>query len=258
MGADLVYLGTLHDGIARSKSGRIFLDDLAADNAIPLHKFRNMNDPDSVAGIRAARLDWLFVIGWSQIAGPDVLSAARNGAVGIHPTLLPRGRGRASVPWAILKGLSETGVTMFQLEEGVDTGPILGQLTIPIAPTETATSLYRKVASAHRDLIRAVFPLLESGEFVAVPQNEKIATEWPGRSPADGAIDPSMSIEEVDRLVRATTRPYPGAFLRSEDTLTRVWSGSRSRPAGESVEIVCRDGIYFAVDFEIEASLADS
>jgi len=76
----------------------------------------NVNDPEAVAAIRGFDLDWLLIIGWSQIARRPVLDATRRGALGIHPTLLPEGRGRAAIPWTLLKGLRESGVTLFQLE----------------------------------------------------------------------------------------------------------------------------------------------
>ena len=101
----------------------------------------------------------------------------------MHPTLLPQGRGRAAIPWAILKALPETGVTLFQLDEGVDTGPIIAQKVLPIAANETATTLYERVADAHRSLIGQVWPNLPSGNVQRRIQDESQATIWPGRTP---------------------------------------------------------------------------
>lgn len=243
-GVELSYLGTIHDEIARTKSGRVLLDDFAAEHAVPLHKFRNMNDADAVAALRAADLDWLYVIGWSQMARAEVLSVPRLGAVGIHPTLLPLGRGRASIPWAIIKGLAETGVSMFKLDEGMDTGPLLGQVTVPIGPAETSTTLYEKVIVAHRTLIRDTLPGMLSATIELHEQDHSQATEWPGRTPADGAFVPAEhSVAEIDRFVRALTHPYPGAFVEHEDgSVLRVWAG---RPGGGyGLELVAADGIY--------------
>jgi methionyl-tRNA formyltransferase len=227
LGADLAYLGTIRDDIAPYKAGRIYLDDFASRHNTPLHKFRNMNDPDAVERLRAADLDWLYVIGWSQMAKSEVLSIPRRGVVGIHPTLLPVGRGRASIPWAIIKGLKETGVTMFQLDEGVDTGPILGQVRIPVEDDETSTTLYEKVVASHRTLVRQTYPQIADGTIEPIPQDEERATVWPGRKPADGLLDPEvMDAEHVDRHVRALTHPYPGAFVRVDDKqVLRIWKG---------------------------------
>src|SRR5690242_13717067 len=107
---------TLHDETAVAKSGRIYLNEFCAARHIPLVKVRNINDADALAAIASAQLDWLFIVGWSQIARRDVLNAPRKGVLGMHPTLLPQGRGRAAIPWAILLGLPETGVTLFKLD----------------------------------------------------------------------------------------------------------------------------------------------
>ena len=131
VGGKLDLAVTLPDHQARAKSGRIYLDRFCEDHAIPLVKSRNVNDEAVVEAVKAAEIDWLFIIGWSQIAREPILSAPRMGALGIHPTLLPEGRGRAPIPWAILKGLPRTGVSLFKLDQGVDTGPILDQAVVP-------------------------------------------------------------------------------------------------------------------------------
>src|SRR5690554_2083 len=116
---------TLNDDQARQKSGRVYLDEFCKRKSIPLMKSSHINNKDVIDSIKEADLDWLFIIGWSQIASKELLETPKNGTLGMHPTLLPCGRGRASIPWAILKGLDTTGVTLFKLDEGVDTGPIV-------------------------------------------------------------------------------------------------------------------------------------
>jgi len=254
-GGSLDLLMTLHDHDSTDKSGRVYLDDIARDHGIPLVKVNHINDAAAVAAIREARLDWLFIIGWSQVASQAVLDSTTNGALGMHPTLLPIGRGRAAIPWAIIKGLPTTGVTLFALDSGVDTGPILDQLEIPIAPDETATTLYAKVNDAHQILMRRVWPALRSGTYVLHPQDEALATEWPGRRPEDGRILESMTVDEVDRLVRGVTRPYPGAFWERGSQRVRVWAGTDRATSEEAVEIRLSDGVYFAIDFELEPTL---
>jgi methionyl-tRNA formyltransferase len=252
--ANLVYLGTIRDDIAPNKSGRIYLDDFATINRVPLHKFGNMNEPDAIEAIRKAELDWLFVIGWSQMAKAEVLSVPRLGAVGMHPTLLPKGRGRASIPWAIIKGLDESGVTMFKLDEGMDTGPILGQRVIAIAKDETSTTLYEKVVEAHRTLVRETYPGIADGSIELIPQDESQATEWPGRRPSDGLLEPSiMTAAEVDRHVRALTHPYPGAFVHlDEQRLLRIWAGTPS-VLSEGYALSTLDGTFTATEHQIES-----
>ena len=247
---------SLPDDVARKKSGRIYLDQFAAKHDLPLFKYRSINEPECLARIRSAKLDWLFIIGWSQIAGAELLSIPKRGALGIHPTLLPEGRGRAAIPWAIIKGLTRTGVTMFVLDEGVDTGDIVAQLPVPVDQRETATTLYKKIAQAHRTVIGEVWPLLTAGKVNPRPQDSALATYWPGRTPADGELHNSMSVADADRLVRATTHPYPGAFVRLPDSrILRVWAGSIAvggRSPEGSTRLAFADGSYDATEFVIE------
>ena len=244
-GGTFEVLVTLRDDLAVDKSGRVHLDEIAASQDTPLVKVRNINDPEAVDAIRSADLDWLFIVGWSQIAGPDVLSATRRGVLGMHPTLLPQGRGRASIPWAILKGLRETGVTLFKLDEGVDTGPILEQRHLAIEARETATSLYRKVSDAHVALMREVWPRLLDDSITPRPQDDSSASTWPGRRPEDGEFSFAESTtDEVDRLVRALTHPYPGASVRIDDRVFRVWRGEPSEDVDDPRTFPTKDGHY--------------
>jgi methionyl-tRNA formyltransferase len=256
VGGTLDFVLTLKDSQARTKSGRVYLDAFCRERRIELVKVANINDDEAMRFLEARRPDWLFIIGWSQIARPPVLAVPRRGALGMHPTLLPTGRGRAAVPWAILKDLRETGVTLFQLDEGVDSGPVFMQERIPLASDETATRLYARVSDAHRTLIRRAWPDLTAGRLTGVPQDETRATYWPKRTPADGELLSSMTTVEMDRLVRATTRPYPGAFWRETRHVVRVWAGriperGEAPPPGAYRLPAC-DGPFEATDFEIE------
>lgn len=261
-GGTLDLVITLKDQLARDKSGRIYVDEFCAQHGIDVLKVRHVNDEVVLEAVADRGIDWLFIIGWSQIAGHAVLQAPRLGVLGMHPTLLPEGRGRAAIPWAILKGLSETGVTLFQLDEGVDTGPIVSQERIPLAPNETATTLYRRVADAHQALIRRVWTDLAANRLVPRPQDSSRATEWPGRTPTDGRIRAEMTAGHVDRLVRATTHPYPGAFWEEGDQIIRVWSGRIGVPSETPmpgvIRLILSDGVYDAVDYKIEAPMSGS
>lgn len=225
VGGKLELVITLHDDLACQKSGRIYVDEFCNKHEIDVLKIRSVNEPNAIQAVRDKGIDWLFIIGWSQIARRSMLEAPQRGVLGIHPTLLPQGRGRAAIPWAIIKGLEKTGVTLFKLDEGVDTGAIVAQETLPIAPDETATSLYKRVAVAHRTLIREIWPDLVADKIRLQKQDENLATEWPKRTPADGVIYPEMDCVSVERLVRAVTRPYPGTFIDQGNIRYTIWSG---------------------------------
>lgn len=254
LGHELDVVVTLADDRGASKSGRVYLDAFCAEHGVTLIKADNANDAHVVEALRARNLDWLFVVGWSQIVKRPLLGVARHGALGIHPTLLPEGRGRAPIAWAILKGLTRTGVTLFQLDEGVDSGPIVAQHTLPLTASETAGTLYTRVAQSHAALIREVWPQLRAGHVTATPQDHSRASYWPQRKPDDGRILDSMTVAEVERLVRAVTRPYPGAFFDVGTERLRIWAGTAGKDAARTGRLlILADGVYTAIEFEIEA-----
>ena len=144
--------------------------------------------------------------------------------MGIHPSLLPEGRGRASIPWTILKKLHKTGVTMFKMDSGIDTGPIVEQIEISLNNKITATELYKKVVDAHSQLIKKMTQSILTGKLKLTPQDNSKATIWPGRKPEDGEINLKGSIYDAEKLIRAVTHPYPGAFYYQNGIKHTIWS----------------------------------
>lgn len=250
LGGKLDLMITLKDEKAKNKSGRIYLDDLSDKYDVPLLKINHINDQGVVDAIRLYKIDWLFIIGWSQIAGESVLNAPTYGCIGMHPTLLPKGRGRASIPWAILKGLEQTGVTMFKLDSGVDTGDIIGQGIIPLGSKTTATELYDAVNRMHVSLIRKYWDDVVNNNVQLLKQDNSAATEWPGRKPEDGEIFASMTMEEAERLVRAVTHPYPGAFYRGNNCKYIIWSAEISKQIKDNA-FRLKDGYLIPLEYEI-------
>lgn len=249
-GARLDLAVTLQDQRARQKSGRVFIDDFCAARRIPLLKIDHINDAAVKQAVVDRRIDWLFIVGWSQIAGRAVLEAPTRGALGIHPTLLPEGRGRAAIPWAILKRLPETGVTLFKLDERIDAGPIVSQRRIPLSPRSDASWLYDEVNRAHMDLIRDVCLQFRDGTLRLNVQDEACATVWPGRRPEDGRIDLEGSVHDAECLVRAVTRPYPGAFVERGGQRVVIWKARvRSEAAGRP-GCQFRDGYLEFLDYD--------
>ena len=248
IGGHIDLLITLKDEKAQNKSGRIYLDGIATAHQAPLLKIDNINDPIVIQTLKDLQIDWLFIIGWSQIARKELLETPTYGCIGMHPTLLPIGRGRAAIPWAILKGLDQTGVTLFKLDEGVDSGEIIGQGVIPLTAQTTATELYAQVNQMHIQLIGEYWDKIVNNTVQLTRQDDSKATEWPGRKPEDGEILPTMTMAEADRLVRAVTHPYPGAFYRMEDgSILKVW---RSEKHSDFGTIKLSDGWLRAIDAE--------
>ena len=211
-GGDLDLAVTLPNNKDINKSGRVYIDDFCNKHSITLLKSAHINNTEVIEAVRKNNIDWLFIIGWSQIASEDLLNSTKKGVIGIHPSLLPEGRGRAPIPWTILKDLHKTGVTMFKMDTGVDSGPIVEQIEIPLNNKITATELYKKVVDAHSQLIKKMTQTILNGKLKLIPQDNSKATTWPGRKPEDGEINLKGSIYDAEKLVRAVTHPYPGAF----------------------------------------------
>ena len=238
-GAEVAAVVTLPGPIDPNRSGQVAFDDLHA----PVIETSDVNSPETVAAVREASPDAVFVVGWSQLVRDELLALAPQGVYGMHPSLLPRHRGRAPIPWAILSGLAKTGVTLFEIvDPTADSGPILGQVEVEVAPDETATTLYDKLLDAHVELIREHVPRIADGTAQRLPQDAARASAWPKRTPADGIIDWETRALYLGDWIRAQTRPYPGAFTYLGGEKVVVWRArpvelAAAEPAGTVVEV---------------------
>jgi methionyl-tRNA formyltransferase len=227
-GAEVAAVVTLPGPIEPDRSGQCSFAEIAARLGATLIETADVNSPETIAAVREVDPDLIFVVGWSQLVLDEFLGLPRHGVFGMHPSLLPRHRGRAAIPWAILSGLARTGVTLFEITDGTaDSGPIVGQIEVPLAPDETAATLYERVTAAHLELVRRHVPQLLDGSAPRVPQDTRRASVWPKRSPTDGIIDWETRAPYLHDWVRAQTRPYPGAFTYLGEEKLVVW---RARP----------------------------
>src|SRR2546421_6270750 len=254
-GAEVAAVVTLPGPIDPSRSGQCSFDEIAAELGAKLIETADVNSPATVGTVREVEPDLIFIVGWSQLVMDEFIGLGRHGVFGMHPTLLPRHRGRAAIPWAILSGLAVTGVTLFEIVDGTaDSGPVVGQVEVPLSPDETATTLYEKITAAHVELVREIVPRLLDGSAPRVEQDTRRASAWPKRTPADGIIDWETRAPYLYDWVRAQTRPYPGAFTFLGDEKVVVW---RARPVeldedapagtvvaheGKGVVVACGEG----------------
>ena len=199
---------------------------LAKAHNIPVHLCKNVNDADTLDWIQAKAPDIIFCWGWSQIIKKELLALPPMGIIGVHPALLPANRGRHPLIWALVLGLKESGLTFFQMDEGADSGPILSQRPFPINAQDTSATLYAKIKHLATEQINTFLPQLQSNTHTLIPQDESLASYWRKRSPADGMIDWRMDARRITNLVRALTKPYPGAQFTHNGTLITVWSVS--------------------------------
>lgn len=224
LGANIVGVFCSQEKPGAIVSGKALFDDVCARAGIPLTKVRDINAPESVASLKATSPDILFVIGFSRLVGAQVLAVPKDGAIGMHPTLLPRHRGRAPLAWTLICGLARSGVTMFYLKEEADTGAIIAQEEFTISQDDTAATLYETAKAAHVQLIKKMYPQLMQGKIPGTPQDESRASYWPKRTPKDGIIDWNQGAHALYDFIRGQSEPYPGAFTCAGKQKLTVWA----------------------------------
>jgi methionyl-tRNA formyltransferase len=216
--------------------------DLALSHYLPLYQPQDPNDPAFVAAMAKLQPDLLFSCYYRHMLKKPLLTLPRLGAINLHGSLLPRYRGRVPVNWVLVHGETETGVTLHYMEEKADRGDILGQKQVPIAPDDTALTLFAKMTVASEELLREVYLLLRQGQAPRWPQDHSRASYFGGRRPEDGLIHWRKTALEVYNLVRAVTHPYPGALTTLGERKLFVWWGQPLEDAmpypGQPGEIV--------------------
>ena len=263
VGAEIVGVVTLPESATIDRSARCRFDEIAARVGAEYVEAEDVNSADVLAALERLDPELVFIVGWYQLVREPFIARAREGVFGMHPTLLPRHRGRASIPWALLSGLARTGVTLFQIvDASADSGEIVGQVVVDIEPDDTATTLFERVATAHVDLIREYVPEIVAGTAPRIPQDSARASTWPRRRPADGIIDWETRAPYLYDWVRAQTRPYPGAFTYLGDEKVVVWRArpvehAELAPAGtvvaeraEGPVVACGEGALLLEEFE--------
>jgi UDP-4-amino-4-deoxy-L-arabinose formyltransferase/UDP-glucuronic acid dehydrogenase (UDP-4-keto-hexauronic acid decarboxylating) len=224
---------------------------LASARGLPVFTPQDVNRPEWVEAIRALQPTILFSFYYRRMIAEEILRIPPLGALNLHGSLLPRYRGRAPVNWVLVNGEVETGVTLHYMTAKPDAGDIVAQRRVAIEFEDTAPVLLRKIVVAARETLRDTLPLLRLGRAARVPQDLSRGTYCRGRRPEDGRIDWSRSAVEIHNLVRAVTRPYPGAFTFLGGRKLYVWAGRSLPSAGARVE----PGRVIGVEHERDAAL---
>lgn len=174
------------------------------------------------AALEALRPELVLLVAYGRWVPPWLLELPAHGALNVHPSLLPRYRGPAPIPFAILEGERVTGVTLMVMVAEMDAGPIVAQESTPIGPQETALELEERLAELAARLVRQALPRWLAGELQAAPQDEGQATVTRLLRKEDGRLDWSRPAEQLARQVRALAG-WPGAFTRWEGRQLNVW-----------------------------------
>lgn len=208
--------------------------EVAASRNIPVFAPENINHPIWVNKIKALSPDIIFSFYYRNIIGQSIIDIPPAGCLNLHGSLLPKYRGRCPVNWAIIKGEKETGVTLHYMTPRPDDGDIVCQKKIDITTDDTAMSLHEKAVNAASVMLDKILPQIKAGDAPRVPQDSSRATYYGGRRPEDGEIDWNWSAAKVRDLVRAVTRPYPGAFSYVGSRKCLFWAMTETTGAEEN------------------------
>ncbi len=197
--------------------------ELASEHRIPVFAPTDINHSLWVERIRELNPDILFSFYYRNLIHRPILDIPKAGCLNLHGSLLPKYRGRAPINWVLVNGEQETGVTLHYMTPHADDGDIVAQKKIAISNEDTALTLHRKVAQAAEKLLDEILPHIQDGTALRIPQEHGKATYFGGRQPVDGEIDWFKTAREVRNLVRAVTKPFPGAFSFIGERKCFIW-----------------------------------
>lgn len=203
-------------------------NELAKTNNIPITILKDtMQDPFLFKFIKDWEPEAFLVAGWYHMIPSSWREYAP--AYGLHASLLPKYSGGAPLVWAIINGENKTGITLFQMDDGVDSGPILGQKEELIFKDDTIKSLYKRIEKKGIELLSEILPLLVNGKVIFSIQDESQRTFVSQRSPEDGLIKWANDSIFIERFIRAQTQPYPGAFSYLENKKLKIWEAKYNK-----------------------------
>ncbi|HKB27203.1 MAG TPA: methionyl-tRNA formyltransferase, partial [Methylomirabilota bacterium] len=195
---------------------------------VPVLQPARLRDPEWAPRLRELSADVAVVVAFGQILPKAVLDAPARGSINVHGSLLPRYRGAAPIQWAIIRGETVTGITTFQMDEGMDTGSILLSASTPIGPEETAGELARRLADLGAKVLVETLERLDT--LTPTPQRHEEATLAPRLKKTDGHLDWRRPARELVNLVRGCN-PWPGALTRAPVGLLTVWRATAADTA---------------------------
>jgi methionyl-tRNA formyltransferase len=197
----------------------------ALEHGIPVHQPAKIKTNGEVRSIfETISPDVCVVVAYGKILPPWMLAVPRLGCVNVHASLLPQYRGAAPINWALANGERETGVTIMQMDEGMDTGPMLAKRATAIGEEETAPELSTRLAQIGAELLSETLPRIERREIPPVTQDHREATYAPMLKREDGLIDWSMSARGIANRVRAF-QPWPGTYTNFRGGRLIIWRG---------------------------------
>ena len=248
----------------KGRSGKLQISDVkdcAIKNGIEVFQPEKIKEESSVSFLKSIDADIYVVAAFGQIISKEILDIPRYGCINIHASLLPKYRGAAPIQQAILDGEKVTGVTIQQMNTGVDTGDILLQREYAISDDETGGSLFDRLSILGADLVIEALDLIEKGKIIPRPQDESKATHCGKIKKNMGLIDWSWSAEKIERYIRGLN-PWPSAYTYMDGRQLKIWKAYVSDEKGEcatvlkvdkkSITIGCGEGSVRVLEVQLE------
>ena len=181
----------------------------------------NINSSDSIEKLKSISPDFIIVAAFGQILKREVLDIPKYGCINVHASLLPKYRGAAPINWAIINGETETGITIMEMEEGLDTGDMISKRSIPIVDEDDCESIHDKLAYLGSDLLVETIDDIVKGRAKKTPQNHNVSSYAPMIYKKTGKIHWNNKAKDINNLVRGL-KPWPMAYTNYKDEVVKI------------------------------------
>jgi len=198
------------------------IKNLALKHEFPIYQPRNFNEEAEIELLSSLNADLMIVVAYGIILPSRILTTPTLGCINVHASLLPHWRGAAPIQYAIRAGDKETGITIMQLDEGMDTGPILNHISCPIHADDTAQSLHDRLAPLGAEALLIALEDLEQGKTQPKPQDNRQASYAAKLNKSDAHIDWHQDADKIERMIRAYN-PWPIAYSEMDGEIVRIW-----------------------------------
>ncbi len=242
------------------------LKEAARQLQLPVEQPEDVNSDEFIKKLDRIKPDLIVIVSYHPIIRKAILSGYK--VINAHGAPLPSYRGRAPINWAIINGEKETGVTVHEVNEDIDTGDIILQERIPISEDDAAIDVLKRSLECYPRLVSRAIGLIESGKAEKVPQDPFAGSYFPKRKPEDGNVDWSWTAQDIYNFMRALTHPYPGAFTSSGGKKVYLWKAENpknnkkrvspvaglvfGKTAGGGINVTTRDSSITVTKVQIE------